>query len=103
MGNPRVFISHSAKEWDAREMLNVLIETLRNEGFDPMIDSELLRNGELWWERLQQELQCSHAVMALVSPSALQSPHVLREVTLAMAARVDARGHERFFVLRMPT
>lgn len=102
MARPRVFISHSAKEPDTRAALTELVEALRVTGFEPVVDYERLRNGELWWDALSLELRTAHAVMVLISPSGLDSARVLQEVTLALDNRLDARGNIRVFALRMP-
>lgn len=102
MARPRVFISHSAKEPDARAALTELVDASRVSGFEPVVDYERLRIGELWWEALSLELRTAHAVVVLISPSALDSTRVLQEVTLALDNRLDARGNVRVFVLRVP-
>lgn len=102
MARPRVFISHSAKEPDTRAALTELVEALRVSGFEPVVDYERLRTGELWWEALSLELRTAHAVVVLISPSALDSTRVLQEVTLALDNRLDTRGNVRVFALRMP-
>ena len=100
--NPTVFLSHSAKEPATRALLVELVAALKDEGFDPFVDYEGLRNGQLWWPELQKRVRAAHAVIVLVSPSALGSVPVLQEVTLAMADRRDIRGLDRVFALFTP-
>jgi hypothetical protein len=100
--SPRVFISHSAKEPEARARLHDIVETLKAKGFLPIVDYERLKNGDLWWETLQQEIKNAHAVIVLVSHSALASDPVYRELVLVLSEQVDALGLNRVFVLRLP-
>ncbi|WP_410666493.1 toll/interleukin-1 receptor domain-containing protein [Amycolatopsis sp. cmx-4-68] len=98
---PRVFISHSAHEPETRERLQQIVEALKELGFHPIVDYERLRNGEDWWDEMSAEIRSAHAVLVLVSPSALTSTPVLRETVVALEDRVDNRGLNRLFVLRM--
>jgi hypothetical protein len=82
---PRIFISHSAKDDETVALLQALEQSLTEEGFDVLIDRTRLRVegvGTEWPSTLNQWLEICHGAILLVSPHALESEWVRNEATI---------------------
>lgn len=73
MPNPRIFISHSAKEPRTLKVLDALALALEKEGFEVLLDRVRLQPNDTWREEiLRWPLQC-HASVILFSDAVLNS------------------------------
>lgn len=84
MSGAHVFISHSAKEPEARAALHELADALDGAGLEVLLDRERLVVGSPWRPTLRKWLDICRAAVVLVSPSAIASPNVLNEVAILM-------------------
>ena len=75
----RIFISHSAHERETGRVLDALSKELKRRGFEPFVDRERLKAGEVWRDRLYTEILRSHGGIILFSESALESEWVYFE------------------------
>ena len=91
----KLFISHSSKD-DA--FVRELREALANHGQDGWIDSRELRGGDPLWPEIQKAIDEASAYAVVVSPDALQSEWVGRELQYALALR-EQRGKDEFPVI----
>lgn len=89
MPKPRIFISHSAKEPEAKELLGLLAEALRTAGFDPFVAGENIKRGHDFVKRLRQELKMCVGAVMLLSPKALKSPWVQNEAMVLTMRHED--------------
>ncbi len=79
----RVFISHSAKETDEREALDLLVARLEAEsGIDVLVDYKRLQAGDEWRQEIHTWMALCQAAIVLFSPTALKSQWVLKEATI---------------------
>lgn len=77
-----VFISHSHKDGDfARRLADIL----QRQGISALSDIDVAP-GENWGSQLREALDNADAVVLVVSPAALSSPHVMSEVGAALAS-----------------
>jgi TIR domain len=82
---PRIFISHSAKDDETNALLQALERGLTEDGFDVLIDRTRLRvegTGTEWPSTLNQWLEICHGAILLVSPHALLSDWVRNEAII---------------------
>jgi TIR domain len=94
---PRIFVSHSAREPEASELLGQLAEALRAADFDPYVADERIRRGDDFVDKLRGELStCAGAVMML-SPRALKS-HWVQQEAMVLTMR-HAREKDEFPLL----
>lgn len=77
----KLFISHSTAD-DA--FVRELREALADQGQDGWIDSRELRGGDLLWPMVWWAMQKSSAFIVVVSPAALQSKWVGKELRQAL-------------------
>lgn len=80
MVKPFVFISHSAKDAFACEVLNALVRELEAD-FELLLDRERLGPGDRWREEINTWIGLCHAAVVLFSRDALSSSWVLKEAT----------------------
>lgn len=81
MSKFRVFISHSAKDAIADDVLNKLYENL-SQNFEVLLDRERLEPGVEWRLELFSWLERCHGAVILLSEDALESSWVLQESTI---------------------
>ncbi|MEA3213474.1 MAG: hypothetical protein QOE70_6531 [Chthoniobacter sp.] len=79
--NPRIFVSHSAKEKHAAAALE-RIELELNKEFDVFIDRFRLQPGQLWRNELFTRMYRSHGAVILFSEHAFESDFVPTEVSI---------------------
>lgn len=91
----KLFISHSSKD-DA--FVRDLRTALADFGQDVWIDSRELRGGDPLWTEIQKAIEEASAYMVVVSPAALESKWVGKELRYALALR-DQRGKDKFPVI----
>jgi tetratricopeptide (TPR) repeat protein len=91
----KLFISHSATDDD---FVRELREALANHGQDGWIDSRELRGGDSLWLEIQRGIEAASAFVVVVSPEALQSKWVGKELRHALTLR-EQRGKEKFRVI----
>ena len=82
MVKPRIFISHSAKDYFAQQVQDALYQRLEVEEFDPWLDNRALEPGDMWRRKIHGELRQCDAGVILLSKDALTSPWVLYETTV---------------------
>jgi tetratricopeptide (TPR) repeat protein len=91
----KLFISHSPKD---DRFVRDLRMTLADHGQDGWIDSRELRGGDGRWLEIQRGIEAGSAYAVVVSPAALQSSEVGKELRHALKVR-DQRGKENFPVI----
>src|SRR6266699_5797711 len=91
----KLFNSHSSRD-DA--FVRDLRATLADHGQDGWIDSRELRGGDPLWSEIQKAIDEASAYAIVVSPDALQSKWVGKELRHALRLR-DQRGKDKFPVI----
>lgn len=80
----KVFISHTQKDTDlARKVAAVLKEA----GLDAWFDANEILPGENWAEKISEALKESEAMVVLLTPEALESNNVRREIDYALGEK----------------
>lgn len=77
----RVFISHSSAD---RGTADDLADALRAAGLDVWVDLDGIRLGDSYAEEIYTALVASDAIVLILSPESIASPHVKREMNLAI-------------------
>jgi len=87
---PRVFLSHSSKDdaFSAR-LAQDLYRALK---YDVWYDKEHLSGGDVWWNRIQQELTARFVFLVVLSPDAVVSRWVNDEIAIAWEQRTSVKG-----------
>jgi hypothetical protein len=89
---PRVFISHSAHEQLAGEVLEAVEKKLEKAGFDVLVDRTRLEGGEFWRGAIANWIVVCHAAVGILDTRALESPWVRHEMSaLSIRRQVDDR------------
>lgn len=91
----KLFISHSSQEDD---FVRDLRASLADHGQEGWIDSRELRGGDPLWQEIHRAIEEASAYAVVVSPDALQSRWVGKELRHALAVR-DQRGKDQFPVI----
>ena len=85
---PTVFISHSVRgDAHASEILKAVMDNLRRKGYEVLVDLEILKPGQQWAPELYLCLARCHAAVILLSPKAMKSMWVRREVNILLWRR----------------
>lgn len=71
-----IFVSHSAKEGEAKSILDRLPDAIRDAGFHPFVSDFEIERGDPYKEVLDDRLAECHGAVLLLSPSALISDWV---------------------------
>lgn len=79
----RIFISHSSKD---NEWCHAFAAGLREASADVWYDASGLHGGVAWVETIEREIESRELFLALLTPQALESEWVKREIQLAFAA-----------------
>lgn len=79
-----IFISYSRHD---SEFVDRLQEDLQIRNFDPWVDRQRLEGGEEWARAIQRELDRCQVVLVALSPDAIDSNWVRREITYAVMAK----------------
>ena len=90
---PRIFISHSAKEPQAKALLRCLAKALRAAGFNPYIADLRMRRGDNFKKKLWDQLYTCHGAILILSPAALTSNWVNTEAGV-LIVRHSKEGHK---------
>jgi hypothetical protein len=87
---PHVFISYAREDGDLARMT---LEALRKD-FDPWLDTAELRGGELWDERVHDEINAADFTLVLYSPALCRKTdsYVNKEIHLARERGHRVRG-----------
>ncbi len=86
----KVFVSHSAKSDEHKQLLAALVDELSALGLEPWVDYQGIEPGDDWNDDITQALHQCHAAVILFSAQALLSPFVKYEVScLAYRKRTD--------------
>jgi hypothetical protein len=80
----RVFISHASAD---REIAIGIAKGLRDAGLEPWLAIDAIQTGENYAEEIFASLVASDAVVIVLSRDAVASPHVKREMNLAIDRR----------------
>ena len=89
MPKPRIFISYARGSVASFEQIAALRPALTNAGFDTLQDVEI-ELGEDWESKLERWLADCHGAVVFVSPEALSSDWVAREVKILIGRREAA-------------
>ena len=74
-----IFISYSRKDFEAADRLRA---TLAKAGYEAWIDREI-PGGDLWKKRIAEAIEAARAFMVLLSPNAVASDNVRKELDMA--------------------
>ena len=79
---PRVFISYARED---RDLANMTFDALQKAHFDPWLDTAELRGGDLWDERVPDEINAADFTLVLYSPALCRKrdSYVNKEIHLA--------------------
>jgi hypothetical protein len=77
----KVFVSHSAKSDEHKQILKAFVDELSGHGLAPWVDYAGIDVGDPWSEEITQELHQCQAAVVLFSERALQSEFVKYEVS----------------------
>lgn len=100
---PRIFISHSAHEPEARELLDEIADGLKKAGFVVLLDRERLAPGSEWRQEIYTWMGLCHGAVVLLSASALRRESwVSTEATLLRWRKALDPGMELVPVLLPP-
>ena len=91
----KLFISHSSHDDD---FVRELREALEHHGEDGWVDSRELRGGDLLWPEIKKAIEDASAFAVVVSPDALQSKWVGKELRHALKVQ-KKRGKESYPVI----
>ena len=91
----KLFISHSSED---DSFVHGLHTALADHGQEGWIDSRELRGGDPLWSEIQQAIEGASAYAVVVSPAALQSKWVGKELRHALGLR-EQRGKDKFPVI----
>lgn len=88
---PRVFISYAREDSDLSARV---FDVLQKSGFEPWFDKESLTGGELWNERIKDELNATDFTLVLYTPAlcAKTDSYVNKEINLARQRALNVRG-----------
>jgi len=83
-GEPRIFVSYSARENAAgetpdKDRAQALVEELRGDGFDPWWDQDGLELNNRWNDTISDALATCQGAIVLLSPVAIASDYVRHE------------------------
>jgi hypothetical protein len=85
---PTVFISHSVRgDAHALEILEAVRDGLRSKQYEVLVDLDVLKPGQQWAPELYLCLARCHAAVILLSPKAMASMWVRREVNILLWRR----------------
>jgi TIR domain-containing protein/SIR2-like protein len=89
---PRVFISYAREDGDLADRVCHLLET---SNFEPWLDKESLEVGDLWDQRIQDQLKDTDYVLVLYTPalSRKTDSYVNKEIALARDRALAVRGN----------
>ena len=80
----RIFISHSSLDNDFGIPLTQRLRGFLNNDALVWYDTEELTGGETWWRNIVRELTTRDVFILILSPDAMQSPWVQRELDIAL-------------------
>ncbi len=80
----QVFISYASED---KELAKKLSRLLENVGLGVWLEESHIMPGDNWAEKISQALKESQAMVVLVSPAAVKSEWVRREIEFALGAK----------------
>jgi hypothetical protein len=88
---PRVFISYARED---NELAARVFDALQKSHFEPWLDREQLRGGEIWDQRIESELDATDFALVLYTPAFCRKTdsYVNKEVALARRRALSVRG-----------
>ena len=88
---PRVFISYAREDGDLADRVCRVLET---SNFEPWLDRESLAGGDLWDQRIREQLEDTDYVLVLYTPtlSSKRDSYVNKEIALAGDRALAVRG-----------
>jgi hypothetical protein len=88
---PRVFISYAREYGD---LANSVCHVLETSNFEPWLDKESLAAGDLWDQRIRDQLEDTDYVLVLYTPalSRKKDSYVNKEIALALDRALAVRG-----------
>ena len=89
---PRVFISYAREDSD---LANSVCHVLQTSNFEPWLDKESLAGGDLWDQRIREQLEDADYVLVLYTPalSRKTDSYVNKELALARDRALAVRGN----------
>src|SRR6478672_3462522 len=79
---PRVFISHSAKEQEARTLCGAISQRLGTDDFEVLWDQQNLQTSAAWRAAIDEWIWRCDAAILVISKAATESPYVAYEAAL---------------------
>jgi hypothetical protein len=88
---PRVFISYARED---RDIAARVFDVLQKSQFEPWLDTESLKGGEQWDQRIRNELETADYALILYTPALCKKndSYVNREISLARERARSIRG-----------
>jgi TIR domain/SIR2-like domain len=88
---PRVFISYAHEDGD---LARRTYDALQKANFEPWLDTDRLSGGELWDDRIRDELEGADFVLVIYSPALCRKTdsYVNKEIALARERKLRVRG-----------
>ena len=80
----KVFISYADSD---EELARQVIDVLEEEGLDVWDEQREILPGDNWAAKVDEALQESQAMIVLLTPNALSSNHVMREIEYALGEK----------------
>jgi hypothetical protein len=77
----KIFISYSRKNSDKAEELAQRLSAIQ---FEPWLDKHELEPGDLWFQRIESQIEQCNAVAIIMTPQSAESPWVMRELLHAI-------------------
>jgi hypothetical protein len=89
---PRVFISYAREDGDLADRVCRVLEA---SNFEPWLDKESLAGGDLWDQRIRDQLEDTHYVLVLCTPALTRKTdsYVNKEIALARDRALEVRGN----------
>ncbi|MBV9229428.1 MAG: TIR domain-containing protein [Chloroflexi bacterium] len=99
---PRIFISHSSKDNDfGLKLVQDLRQALGDENAVWYDAKGGLHGGDMWWDKIKEELRERFVFLVILSPDALVSPWVTDEIRIAWRQK-NSQGKQIIPVLWRP-
>lgn len=88
---PRVFISYAREDG---ELAAMVFDAMQKANFEPWLDTDALSGGDMWNDRIQDELDATDFAVVLYTPALCRKAdsYVNKEIMLARTRALSVRG-----------